>query len=184
MKATQSLEIIESMLQESKKSLHRNSFYFILWGSLMVPTGIAESLLIGNPNFWLIWPIMGTIGGLISWIYGMKEDKRSGVTTAGDRITSYTWGAFLFCMILGILFSISNQIPPHTIILMLAGMATFISGGICRFKPFVWGGIVLEIGAIACAFFVDYEYQGYVSAISLTFGYVVPGIILRKSENG
>jgi hypothetical protein len=44
MKATQSLEIIEAMLQESKKSLHRNSFYFLLWGLLMVPAGLAESL--------------------------------------------------------------------------------------------------------------------------------------------
>lgn len=184
MKATQSLEIIESMLQESKKSLHRNSFYFILWGLLMVPAGIAESLLIDSPNFWLIWPIMGIIGGIISMIYGMKEGKRTGTVTSGDRIISYTWGAFVFCLVFVIVFSLSLRIPPHTLILMLAGMATFISGGISKFKPFVYGGIAMEIGALACAFVVAPEYQGYVSALSLFVGYVIPGFMLKKAEDG
>ena len=184
MKATQSLEIIETMLQESKKSLHRNSFYFLLWGSLMVPTGIAESLMAGTNNFWLIWPIMGIVGGIISSIYGKKEGKRAGASTSGDRIIGYTLGAFGMSLIIGIVYSIHLHVPPHTIVLMLAGMATFISGGISQFKPFVYGGIALELGAIACAFFVSFEFQGYVSALSLTVGYVIPGFILRQSENG
>ena len=75
MKATQSLVIIEAMLQESKKSLHRNSFYFIMWGMLMIPIGIAESFLIGTKNFWIVWPIMGIVGGIVSSIYGIKEGK-------------------------------------------------------------------------------------------------------------
>ena len=184
MKATQSLEIIEAMLQESKKSLHRNSFYFILWGLLMVPAGIAESLLIGTQHFWVIWPIMGGLGGIISFLYGRKEEKRSGSSTSGDRIISYTWGAFVFCLVFSIAFSLYLKVPPHALILMLAGMATFISGGISKFKPFVYGGIAMEIGAIACAFLVPSEFQGYVSAISLLMGYVVPGFMLKKVENG
>ncbi len=184
MKATQSLVIIEAMLQESKKSLHRNSFYFIMWGMLMIPIGIAESFLIGTKNFWIVWPIMGIVGGIVSSIYGIKEGKRTGAVTSGDRIIGYTWGGFGISLITGIAYSVYLQVPPHTIVLMLAGMATFISGGISQFKPFVYGGIALEIGAIACAFFVPFEYQGYVYAISLLFGYVIPGFILRQSENG
>ena len=184
MKATQSLEIIEAMLQESKKSLHRNSFYFLLWGLLMVPAGLAESLLDGTRNLWLIWPIMGIVGGVASSIYGRKEGKRTGTTTTGDRIIGYTWGVFGFSLLIAITYSIHLRVPPHTLVIMLAGMATFISGGISQFKPFIYGGIALELGAIACAFFVPFEFQGYVSAISLTVGYVIPGFILRQSENG
>ena len=66
METTQSIEIIESMFKESKKSLHRNSFYFIIWGLLLVPAGIAEYLLFENENFWMIWPAVGILGGIIS----------------------------------------------------------------------------------------------------------------------
>ncbi|PJB55067.1 MAG: hypothetical protein CO098_18350, partial [Bacteroidetes bacterium CG_4_9_14_3_um_filter_41_19] len=67
MKTTQSIEIIEAMFKENKKSLHRNSFYFIMWGILLIPTGIAEYLLYGHPSFWMIWPAMGIMGGIISF---------------------------------------------------------------------------------------------------------------------
>ena len=183
MKVVQSIEIIETMFMESKKSLRRSSFYFILWGLIMAPAGIAESLLIGKPNSWLIWPVIGVVGGLVSMIYGWKEEKRSGISTFADRIVGYTWGSFVFCLVLWIVYSVANQLPPHTIVLMLAGMATFITGGICSFKPFVWGGILIELGAISCAFFVPFEFQGYVSAISLILGYAIPGFMLRSIEN-
>ncbi len=183
METTQSLDIIERMLQESKRSLHRNSFYFILWGLLMVPIGLAEPFIIQYEYFWVVWPIAGIMGGIASIVYGMREGKRSGVSTAGDRITSYTWGAFVISMVIAIVFSLYNRIAPHAMILLLAGMATFISGGICKFKPFVFGGVIMWIGAITCTFLVEMPYQGFVSAASLFMGYVIPGFILRKSEN-
>ena len=184
METTKSLEIIESMLMESRKSLHRNSFYFILWGALLIPAAIAEYFMQGQSNFWIIWPIIGITGGIISAIYGKKEDKASGVSTAGDRITSYTWGAFGFTLILAIAYSVYNHLPPQTLILMLAGSATFISGGISKFKPFIWGGVILEIGAVLCAFVIDAHYHSLVFAVSILAGYVIPGIILRKEEHG
>jgi len=183
MQTTQSIEIIESMFMESKKSLHRNSFYFIMWGLLLVPAGIAEYMLFESDKFWLIWPVVGTTGGIIATIYGIREGKRSGTKTAGDRIYSYTWGAFIFLLFLGIAFSVQNNISPHAIILMLAGYATFISGGIAKFTPFVIGGIALVVGAILCAFLVAPHYQGLIFSASILLGYVIPGFILRKTEN-
>lgn len=184
MDTTKSIEIIEGMLQESRKSLHRNSFYFILWGLLMAPAGIIESSFIDTKNSWMVWPIAGMLGGIISTIYSKKEAQRSGVQTAIDRITKYTWGAFGFALLFGIAFSIFNQLLPHSLVLLIAGFATFITGGITKFKPFIYGGIALELGAIACAFFVPPSLQGFVFAISISLGYIVPGFILKKSENG
>ena len=184
MQTSQSIEIIETMLRESKKSLHRNSFYFLIWGLLLVPAGIAEYYLFGTDRFWLIWPVVGIIGGLISTIYGIKEGKRTGVETASDRIYSYTWGAFIFTLIFIIVYTQLNNLPPHAMILMLAGMATFISGGIAKFNPFIYGGIALGTGAIMCAFLIDVPYHGLVFAGSILLGYVIPGFILRKQEHG
>jgi hypothetical protein len=184
MDTSESIEIIERMFNESKKSLCKNSFYFILWGLIMVPIGIAESLMIGQPNFWIVWPIAGVIGGIISMIYGFKESKKTTVYTAGDRISNYTWGAFAITLVIAVAFSVYNHISPHAMVLLLAGSATFISGGTSKFTPFIWGGIALMIGAILCAFFITPEFQGYISAISLFIGYVIPGFMLRKLENG
>ena len=183
METIKSIEIIESMIRESKKSLYRNSFHFILWGALLVPAGIAEYILYGKENFWMIWPVVGIIGGIISFIYGMKEGKRAGVETAGDRITSFTWGAFGFTLIFAIAFTLYNHLSPHALILMLAGYATFVSGGISKFKPFIIGGIVMEIGAILCAFIIDGSNQSLVFATAILFGYLIPGLSLRKLEN-
>ena len=183
METTKSIEIIESMMMESKKSLAKNSFHFLLWGGLLIPAGIAEYFLFGNPNFWVIWPAVGIIGGIISFIYGMMDGKRVDVATAGDRITAFTWGGFGFTLLFAIVFSVYNHLSPHALVLMLAGLATFISGGISKFNPFIYGAIAIEIGAILCAFFIEPQVQGIVFAISLFFGYLIPGFILRKSEN-
>lgn len=184
METKQSLQIIESMFTESRKSLHKNSFYFILWGALLIPLGITESIFFGEKLLWVQWPIIGTIGGVISAIYGKKEDKRAGVTTMGDRITLYTWGAFGISMVIAIVYTVSNNLHPAAMILLLAASATFISGGISKFKPFVWGAGALAIGALLCAFYIQAQYHGLVFSSSLFLGYVIPGIMLKKSENG
>ncbi len=184
METTKSLDIINQMLLESKKSLHRNSFYFILWGILLVPAGIFDYIMHGQHNAWIAWPAIGIIGGIVSGVYGAREDKRSGVETMGDRITLYTWGSFGFGLIFSLAFSFFLKISPYPMILMLSGIATFISGGISKFKPFIWGAVALEIGAVICAFFLHFSYHGIIFAIAILLGYLIPGYLLRKEENG
>jgi len=184
METTKSIEIIERMLAESKKSLYNNSFYFLLWGALLVPAGIAEYLLQGTSYFWLPWPVVGTIGGIISMIYGKVQGKKIEIETAADRITMFTWGAFGFSLFFVLAFSAYHNMLPHTLILLVAGSATFISGGISRFKPFIWGGIVLGLGAILCAFVIEPRYHSLTFSLFFFLGYVIPGIILRKEEHG
>lgn len=183
METAKSLEIIQNMMNESKKSLVRNSFFFLLWGVLLVPAGIAEYMLAGNSYSWAVWPVMGTLGGIISMIYGKRESNRVGVSTFSDRVSQFTWGSFGFALVFSIALSIRMHFPPHTLILMVAGMATFITGGICNFKPFIWGAIALEIGAVVCGFVVEPIYHSLVFSASIFVGYLVPGMQLRKIEN-
>lgn len=184
METTKSIEIIERMLAESKKSLYNNSFYFLLWGVLLIPAGIAEFLLQGTPYFWVSWPIVGVLGGIISMIYGIRQGGKVGMPTAADRITMFTWGAFGFSLFFVLAFSAINKMLPHTLILLVAGSATFISGGISKFAPFILGGVVLGFGAIICAFVIDPMYHSIAFSLFIFLGYVIPGIILRKEEHG
>ena len=184
MESAKSLEIIEKMFNESRKSLSRNSFHFLLWGSLLVPAGIGEFLLRGTNFFWMVWPAVGILGGIVAIIYGIKEGKRVGVQSAGDRIMGFTWGGFGFTLIYAIVYSGMNHVPPHALILLTAGLATFISGGISKFNPFVWGGVVLGLGAVVAGFFVEPVYHSLVFSTSILLGYVIPGLMLRNIENG
>lgn len=183
MESVKSIEIIQSMMNESKKSLVRNSFFFILWGVLLVPAGIVEYYMAGTNYAWSVWPVVGILGGVISMFYGKRESDRVGVTTFGDRIYSYTWGAFGIALVFAIAFSIRMHYPPHTLILLMAGMATFITGGISSFKPFVFGGITLVFGAIICGFVLEPLHHSLVFSASIALGYLVPGFQLRKLEN-
>lgn len=184
METTKSLEIIQSMISESKQSMVRNSFHFILWAGLLVPAGMVEFFMRHTSFAWVVWPVMGVIGGIIATIYGKKESKRVGATTIGDRIMAYTWGGFVLTLVFAILYSVSLQQPPHALVLLLAGLATFINGGISNFRPFVWGAVALFLGAITCGFLVDAEYHSIVFAVSILFGYLVPGLQLRRLEHG
>jgi hypothetical protein len=184
METTQSIEIIERMFKESKRSLHNYSFYFILWSVILIPTGIIEYFIKDTPYFWVTWPIAGTLGSIIAAIQESKQSKSQGNSTAADRIFSYTWGAFGFALLFVIPFSVSKGIPPHFLILLIAGMATFISGGIAKFKPLVYGSIAMELIAVSSAFFIDYSIHPLLFSMALLLGYLIPGIMLRKQENG
>lgn len=183
MESQKSLEIIQNMMNESKRSLVKNSFFFIMWAAILVPSGIIEYTLAGTKMAYFVWPVMALIGGIISTIYSKKESKRVGVSTFSDRISGYTWGGFGFALFFSIAFSIKIQFPPHALILMVAGLAVFINGGISNFKPFIFGAIALEIGAMVCGFLVDPIYHSLVFSASIFVGYLVPGISLRKLEN-
>ena len=183
METSKSLERIESMFLESKKSLRKNSFFFILWGVLMAGSGLAEYFLFGNPYYWIVWPIVGALGGIVSSIQGARMDKNIGIRTAEDRIMAFTWGGFIFSLIICIVFAITQGIAPAPLVLILASYATFISGGISKFKPLYWGSLFLIVGGIVCGFILPVETHGLVFAISILFGYVYPGIKLMQSEN-
>ncbi|MEQ8323089.1 MAG: hypothetical protein RIE58_01450 [Vicingaceae bacterium] len=183
METTQSINIINQMLQESKRSLHRNSFYFILWGIILLPAAFMDFFLYGQAYSWLGWPIVGAIGGIVSGIYGSKEGRRSGEQTIGDRISMFTWGAFVFALLFVLFYSIANRLSTYPLVLLVSGMATFISGGISKFRPFLLGAAALALGALLCAFFVQSRYHGLVFIVAMVLGYLIPGLLLKKTEH-
>lgn len=183
MEITESVKIIEDMMKESKKAFHHYSGYFIIWGLVMAPAGIAEYFLLEYEYNWIAWPIASIVGGIATAIFSARQSKKQQAASGMDRVIGYTWGAFGFCLILAIAYSISIQTPPHTLVLMLAGGATFISGGISKFKPFIYGGLALEVCAICSAFFVPVELHSIVFSIGIVLGYIIPGFMLRNIED-
>lgn len=176
----ESLQIIEKMIQRTKGNLHDNSFYFLLWGWIVLIADVGQIILSKLPNFekpYLMWLLV--IPGIIaSFVYGMQHGKKRKVFIHLDRVNFFIWMSFLICYTIVIIFmkKINYQVAP--IIFILAGNATFLTGIVIKFKPLVLGGIVLAIGAIL-QFSLPFEYAEYISPVAIILGYLVPGYLLK-----
>ncbi|MBD81161.1 MAG: hypothetical protein CL840_19745 [Crocinitomicaceae bacterium] len=186
MKPEKSLEIIQSMMAEAKQSFHKVSPYFLIWGVLLVISGIAEHVIVyqmGLKQGYAVWGIMGVLGGVISMWYSRKESKKQKVKTYYDLSHNYLWGGFGITLFLVILLSVWNRQNPTPYVLLLTGLPTFVTGGIAKFNPLKVGGIVFWVAGIL-SFFVAKEFTGLVFSGAIFLGYLIPGYLLYKQESG
>jgi len=182
LKPEESLQIIEKMIQRTKGNLHDSSFYFLLWGWIILLANAGQIILnyIEHDKSYLIWLLI--IPGIIaSAVYGARHGKKAKASTHLDKINFMIWMAFLACYFTLMIFmkSLNYQIVP--IIFLLTGNATFLTGVVIKFKPLIWGGIVFLAGTFAY-FLLPGAYFQFVSPAVIILGYLIPGYML-KSQN-
>ena len=132
----ESLEIITRMINKAKVNIRAGSFYFLLWGWLIILIILGIFFLekftrvIHTEWLWL-FIIVGIIG---SGIYGFKHGKREKTITYAGKIYMWVWLGFgisyaglVFLLISGEQY---GYIGPA--VLILAGYATFLSGVIIK----------------------------------------------------
>ena len=179
-----SLHLIQEMIQKAKKSFRGISFYFLMWGWLLLAAGVAEYILAKIVHFqspYIVWPIMGILGGIIAAIYGSRKKEEKIISYAG-KIIGLLWGGFVITLILVIIASVANRLNPGPFIMLLTGLPTFVSGGIIKFKPLMFGGIVFWLIGI-CSFFFLQEYTSLLFSLAILLGYIVPGYLLQRIES-
>ena len=183
LKPEESLQIIEKMINRTKGNLYENSFYFLLWGWIVLFGILGHTILANFTDFskpYLVWLII--IPGIIAnTIYGIRQGKKKGISSHLDLVSFMIWIAFLvsYGIILVFMKKFDYKIVP--IIFLLAGNATFLSGIVIKFKPLVWGGIVFWLGVIGL-FTLPGNLVIFVSPLAIILGYLVPGYLL-KFEN-
>lgn len=182
----QSLKLIESMIGQAKKSFHRMSFYFLLWGILLIGAMLTEYIMdsAGHPLHGKSWGIIGLIGGITSAVHGAREGKKEGVSTAMDRVMMWLWSAFVITMVVTIVgYGVSGGGTPAGSILVLTGLPTFVSGQLMRFKPLIFGGILFWLLG-AASYFTEPQMITWLYIGAMLFGYVIPGYMLKRQEDG
>lgn len=175
-----SIQIIESMIQRTKSSLHDSSFYFLLWGWIVLIGILGHTFLDHFTNYskpYLVWFII-ILGLIINIIYGMRQGKKEKTSTHVDKINFMTWIAFLVSYTITLIFMAKLNYNIVPIIFLLAGNATFLTGIIIKFKPLIWGGIVFWIGSIGL-FTLPAHLSIFVPPLAIILGYLVPGYILK-----
>lgn len=181
----QSLATIQAMINEAKRSFHRMSFYFLLWGVLLIAATLFQFAMawMGKPYGWIALPVMGMVGGIGSSMYGAREGKRQGAETMMDRVIVWIWTGFIITMLLMLACTVATHQASGPMITILTGLPTFVTGTIMRFKPLTIGGILFWVIGGIC-FFVPDTVGAMLFVVAMLFGYIVPGYLLKRKEDG
>lgn len=182
----ESLEIIRTMVDRAKGNVGEDSIFYLLWGWLVLIASIIHFtfIQIDYANAWLPWPILMIIGGVASAIIGAKKSKKQKTKGYIDRLMSYLWSGFVITLF--ILLFHATMIGWHyaySIMISLYGLATFISGGVLKFKPLIFGGICAWIIAII-SFHLSMEWIVLMVGLSMICSYLIPGYMLKNKYHG
>lgn len=182
----ESLKIIQEMIATSKNNLKDNSFFYLLWGWLVLIASLSNFVLlqIHSEYAYLPWPVLMTAGGIVSGIAGYRLGKKSKVMSHIDKMMVYLWYGFLVVILIFILMAGLQKIHwqnLNPLIISLYGLGTFVSGGVLKFKPLIIGGIACWIISV-CAFFVSMDYVLLLTALSVVIAYLIPGYMLKSKS--
>lgn len=177
----ESLRIISSMIEKTKKGISDRSQYFLIWGWGTFLACIAQFILkviFLYPYHYRVWLVIVPCF-ILSTITGFRNKQKQKVKTYVSETMSELWlalGVTFFVMI--ILFSKLGWKDCYPFYIMLYGLGTFMSGRILKFRPLIIGGIVCWLLAVVCVW-VKYDYQILFTAAALLVSYIIPGHMLR-----
>ncbi len=179
-----SLNIITEAIENAKSRFKDNGFFYLLWGWLVLAASLLEYSLIqfsNTPYHWVGWPVLMTIGGVVSAVYGYRLGKKATVKTYVDTAMMFLWNGFIISILITLVLGAINHVSWHILnplIIVFYALGTFVSGGILKFKPLVIGGILAWVIAII-AFLIHSEVQLLLMAAAIIVSYLVPGYMLK-----
>ncbi|MBN1416022.1 MAG: hypothetical protein JW973_13050 [Bacteroidales bacterium] len=179
------LKVISEMIEASKNNVRDNSFFYLLWGFLVLVASLLEYCLLSflhYPHHYIGWPVLMSIGMIITIIYVIRKYSRAdSVSYIGSffRFFFIAWGVSLIWLLVFIIPGNNHLVQPA--ILAMYAMALFISGGIIRFRPLMWGGIITWAAAMG-SFFSPFPVQLLITAATVIVAYIVPGFLLKRKN--
>lgn len=176
----ESIDLINTMIGKARKRYTDNSFYFLLWGWLVIVASalhyyFATAQLMENPA--MAWLIM-FVGAIVSMVYGRRQERAASVTLYTDKLYAWLWLSLGIAMVIIIINGsfVNYHIVP--LILLLAGVGTFVSGAMMSFKVLQFGAVCLWAMSIF-AFQLNEINQLPAMAIGIAVGYLMPGYVMK-----
>lgn len=178
-----SMQLIKNMINQAKNNFSENGFLYLVWGWLIFTCSICHFIFLKLDLFKqpeIVWASCW-LAVIFQIIYLSRQKKKEKVKTYSENIVNYIWISFGICMfIVVIIMSKTNNWPiMNSIILMLYGTPTFLSGIGMQFKPLVIGGIICWCLAILSVF-IPPIYVLLLLAISVLSAWIVPGYLLSS----
>lgn len=209
----ESLELIEKMISSAKNNLQKETGkIFLLWGYLVIAVSLVNLLLLimlpdhdRYLSYW-VWCIM-PLGMVLHYPLVKKIEREGGVKTYTEQVLDHVWIAFSISVFVLVISMIFASIPgmkeeDHAfafmnwihwvflipVMLILYGFALFVSGRAYRFTPMVMGSLVCWVMSFLVFLLLHHalilELELAALIVSVLAGYVIPGHLLGKKENG
>lgn len=178
-----SLTLIESMINKARNRFSENGHLYLLWGWVVLICSSVSFISLYLYKDYRLFPVWFLTWAAIiyQFIYLFRKKKEERVKTYTDEISASVWLVFVVMggLLAVILARTNNQSLFNTVLLILYGMPTFLSGVILKFNP-------LKIGALVCwllAFIssmIPNEFSFLLLAIAVVTAWIVPGYLLRS----
>lgn len=192
----ESLDVITSMIARTKERYIGNGNIMLLWGYLTVAvTALVWIMLLltRHPAWNWLWFLIWIVGGTLTPIMARKQQKKAGVKSYSDRISSRIWSVVgwsaifsTFCCLGFLLFKGADTWSMmFAFALIIVPFAEIAQGIIVNEKSLVaGGGIGLAIGifTICCiAGRIPLRVDWFMPLFMLAFAsmMIVPGHILN-----
>ena len=164
----QSLELITSMINDTRNRLARNSGTpFLIWGYTTVAIALLNCVttylqLSHYWNFsWFAIPFIGWIGMMLF----NKEDK--GARNIIDRVISIIWCVLSVAYLWIFIGSAIYRAPILYYPILLMGVGTLITGLVLRHKTTQWCGIGAMICSLAYPLFTFLVLKSDIATINI-----------------
>jgi len=188
----ESLQLISQIIAKTRRNIKVASFYFILWGWVMIFASLACFFVIRyfvniheykylNLGAWLAWIIPVLVGSLISSAHAKKMERLEQARSQIGNIIKVMWYTNGIAIIIGCFISYKLNFYPAPLIFIIIGLSTFMTGYIIKFKPLMYGGIIFWL-TVVISVFIHSDYQLLLTAISIAAGYLIPGYMLKNSK--
>lgn len=184
----EALLLIEQMINNAKKELKDNGFYFLLWGWLVFIAAISNYYLLMFTDFEvhsLPWMILMPLGGIVTFVLSAREKKIAPkVKTYVDEILKQVITAFAVSLLTICLFMpIGGQFKAfYSTIMVIYSIWLYISGGMLKFKPLIWGAFLNWILAAVGFIYASTQIHLILIAIAVLGGFIIPGYLLKQKS--
>ena len=176
------------MVIDSRDRLREDSYYYPMWGWLVVLACALEIGLMasGLTWHWAGWPVLMPLGGLVSFMRGVRTGSKKQHLTALDKMMGYLWGGWLVMLVIVLLAAPRMGWDlAYALLMALYGLGTFVSGAMLRFKPLMWGGAGAWLISLVALFLpgVDFVWILVLLALSIVVSYLIPGYMLKNARD-
>jgi hypothetical protein len=183
------LDLITSILNDSREALKHTSFPYILWGGVC-PIGTAASYFFGTTRLEkLILPlwIILAFGASLSVFLFYNKRKAHTAKYFSTRVYGALWGGISFfglgLWLASMLFKTGFTLQEGMAILsVLIGLGYLVSSVLTNYRSLLVLGILWGIGGMACLGVSGYFAPALVGSMAFFFEFI-PGLIMLRSEN-
>jgi len=188
----ESFTIINKAISNFKMNYRENAKIFLLWGWILTAAGISNFIILRmlqskeayelmGPYSLGNWALFALVGFIFMFILLRKLNRKRKVYSHLDSYFNKLWQVTAASFFVGTFICIRMGIIPPPIMLLIAGLATTVSGLFIRFKPLVIGGISFFLFSMA-ATFVNNEYIALLTSAAIACGYLIPGYFLKYAK--